>query len=88
MLSLTFLGIKKEDRPGQEVAEEILQNAAEEVKQMKETMADFIKYIMAEESNEVHSTLFMMLGAFMPLALELCSETLKNCTPNMKKKKD
>jgi hypothetical protein len=30
----------------------------------------------------------MMLGAFMPLALELCSEALKNCSPNMKKKKD
>lgn len=30
----------------------------------------------------------MMLTAYMPLALELCSEALKCCSPNMKKKKD
>ena len=30
----------------------------------------------------------MLLAAFMPLALELCSECLKICSPNMKKKKD
>lgn len=30
----------------------------------------------------------MIFGAFMPLVLELTSESLKSCTPNMKKKKD
>ena len=34
------------------------------------------------------STEIMIFGAFMPLILELASESLKSCTPNMKKKKD
>jgi hypothetical protein len=30
----------------------------------------------------------MIMGAFLPLCFELTAESLKSCTPNMKKKKD
>lgn len=37
---------------------------------------------------EVASILIMVLAGFVPMNLELLSDSLKLCTPNMKKKKD
>lgn len=88
-LSATFIKIKKEERAGPEVANEIVNETKDNVQKLKEVLQEFTK----SRSNNIvsvddQSTEIMIFGAFMPLLIELTSESLKSCTPNMKKKKD
>lgn len=88
-LSVKFLQIAKEDRPGPEVAKEILAQTKDQVSALKALVAEKLELLAALRGDGgVASVLIMILAGFMPMNLELLSDSVKACTPNMKKKKD
>ena len=80
--------IKKEERPGPEVAKEIIEKNSEGIKELIKSVQSFDFMTNNTEFKEIQSLLIIFFGGFIPLAIESCSDSIKACTPNMKKKKD
>ena len=89
---MNFLLIKKEERPGPEVAKiakEVIEKTSEQIKELKTKLQSLTEKLSAsQDDSEVHTLAIILFGGYVPLAIETCSESLKACTPNMKKKKD
>ena len=85
VLCMVLQQVRKEDRPGPEVAKEVLEKVAPMIEKVKlSAQATQVNF----EKNKDISEQILMMGSVLPMVIELLSESLKLSTPNMKKKKD
>lgn len=85
VLSMVLQQVRKEDRPGPEVAKEVLEKVTPMIEKVKlSAQATQVNF----EKNKDISEQILIMGSVLPMVIELLSESLKLSTPNMKKKKD
>mmetsp|Transcript_8641 Transcript_8641/g.14629 ORF Transcript_8641/g.14629 Transcript_8641/m.14629 type:complete len:259 (+) Transcript_8641:2565-3341(+) len=93
-ISLILVGIKKEGLQGPDVALEVLSKSVDEVHQLAQVLSHTLEVCWREEEKarylnfENTSIQVQLFGSFIPICLELMAESLKSCTPGMKKKKN